>query len=217
MDGTLVTIEGIDKAGKTTVLNGIDEAFSNVCLTSEPYEEEWTGEWVRDVLQGRRDADEFATFSMFFADHINHVETCVGPALSAGKMVVCDRYIDSRYAYQQQALEQVTDDDTLDFLQRVNEGEYVSSITPDVTILLDIPVEESLRRQNSSEDAERFEERDFLTTVRQNYLQLAAQYDRFVVIDGAPTGESGAPLSTSASRQQVRENVIQAVREAQSR
>lgn len=209
-EGTLVTIEGIDKAGKTTAVDALHENFEDPVLTTEPYEESWTGEWVREVLQGKRDADEFATFSMFLADHLNHVEDLIGPSLEEGKLVICDRYMDSRYAYQQEALKNVVEDDTLGWIQKLQEGEYTTTIVPDLTILLDITVEESFRRKGE-DPAEKFETREFLETVRENYLELAENNDRFVIIDGTPLDGNGDPLPPHRSKEEVRNAVVEAV------
>lgn len=188
--GSLVTIEGIDKSGKTTVLNELKQQFPNAVFTKEPNDNEWTGAEVRDVLEGRSSASEFATFAMFLADHLNHIETVIGPELSDGNLVVCDRYIDSRYAYQQVSLEDtVESDDSLDWVQSLHEGEYTSTIKPDLTILLDISVEESMRRKGD-DPAERFEKKEFLTKVRDNYRRLSVEEsERFVVIDAEQSKE----------------------------
>lgn len=210
MNGTLVTIEGIDKSGKTTAVEALHENFDDPVITTEPYEESWTGRWVRDVLQGEREADEFATFSMFLADHLNHVEELVGPSLEDGKLVICDRYIDSRYAYQQEVLEKVVEGDTLSWIQKLQQGKYTTTLLPDLTILLDITVEESFRRKGE-DPSERFETREFLKKVRENYLELAKNNDRFVIIDGSPLDDNGDPLPPEQSKKKVRNAVVEAV------
>lgn len=210
----LVTVEGIDKAGKTTVLNALQSEFPDADFTTEPYEPNaesmpddyegsWTGKAVREVLQGKREADEFATFAMFLADHLHHVESYLGPELDNGTLVICDRYMDSRYAYQQEALTEIVPDDEspLEWIQEIQEGEYTGTIKPDLTLLLDITVDESFRRKGD-DPAERFEKRQFLETVRNNYLELAeAESDRYKIIDA------------EQSKEQVKKDVIEAVRE----
>lgn len=208
----LVTLEGIDKAGKSTVLNALREEFPEAVFTTEPYEPEaenmdneyegaWTGEIVREVLKGEREADEFGTFAMFLADHLHHVESLIGPALDEGKLVICDRYMDSRYAYQQEALRNIVPEgDTLNWIQNIQEGQYAGTIKPDLTLLLDISVEESLRRQGE-DPTERFEKSDFLENARNNYLEIAEdEPERYEVIDA------------EQSKELVRREVLEAVK-----
>lgn len=177
----LITLEGIDKAGKGTVYEKLKEDFVSPTYTSEPNEKTWTGEHIRSVLQGKKEADEFAVFAMFVIDHFNHIEKVIQPELENGNAVISDRYIDSRYAYQQEALKELVPGDTLDWIKEIQESR---TIKPDLTILLDISVEESIRRQGK-EPAEMFENKQFLTKVRENYIQLSEEEPgRYVVIDG---------------------------------
>lgn len=200
--GFLITLEGLDKSGKTTVLDELEQHYSDAVFTREPNDNDWTGVKVRDVLEGRSDASSFATFSMFLADHLNHIENVVGPELSNGNLVVCDRYIDSRYVYQQVSLEdEVENTDSLSWVKSLHEGEFTSTIKPDLTILLDISVEESLRRKGD-DPAERFEKKEFLKQVRNNYLRLTEEEpERFVVIDA------------EQSKEDVKQDVIDVVSE----
>jgi dTMP kinase len=202
LDGTLITVEGIDKAGKTTVFSELESEFPSACITTEPNEESSVGKEVRSVLSGDAEASEMATFSMFLVDHLNHIETKVGPELERGNTVLCDRYLDSRYAYQQVALNgEIDQSDELNWIKNLHEGNHTTTIKPDMTILLDISVGESLRRKGD-DPAEKFETRQFLEQVNKNYHRLAAEEpDRYFVIDA------------ERSKEEVKEEVIHTVKE----
>lgn len=179
-----VTIEGIDKSGKTTVINNLKNEFPDALYTTEPDDTTWTGKSVRRAIKAESGTHPLSVFHFFMADHYNHIEDKVKPALEKEQMVICDRYIDSRYAYQQSSVDEYIEGDTLAWLKKVQE-KPTSTITPDLTIILDISPEESLSRMELSErELEVFEKKEFLEKVRENYLSLAEKGDRYVVVDG---------------------------------
>lgn len=119
----LIATEGIDGAGKTTVRNGLMDYFeeSNVVTTTEPYDEEWLGEQVRDAISDDS-THPLSVFFVFMADHVYHYENIVRPALDDGNIVISDRYIDSRYAYQGYAIDEFVDGDTLNYIRTLQES-----------------------------------------------------------------------------------------------
>lgn len=180
----LITFEGIDYSGKSTVINSIEPDFDFI-KTKEPFEDESVvGDATREVINKGEGGgfNEVCTLFMFLADHAYHVENFIKPELSSNNIVVSDRYIDSRYAYQQESLQGLIDkDDTLNWIQSIQEsGKW--TVEPDLTILLDIPVQE-FRKRSKKDKTDSFEKERFLSKVRSNYLDLSDELDRYRVVD----------------------------------
>lgn len=130
--GDLVTIEGIDGAGKTTLIENIEEQYSNadIHVTTEPDDTpQADGEFGNAVRTAISDdgTPPMAVFFLFLADHANHLETRLRPALDTHDLVICDRYIDSRFAYQAHALDDVvadSDDFVAEMETQLSESTY---------------------------------------------------------------------------------------------
>ena len=190
MGGYFITFEGGEGSGKTTQIQMLaDHLKSHIqgcdpLLTREPGGTE-SAESIRQLLvTGRADRWRAATEAMLMsASRHEHVMHVIRPALGAGRIVICDRYNDSTRVYQG-AVGGVPGED-IEALNRLACGDLV----PDLTILLDMDVEEGLRRAGTRATTEsRFESKgtDFHRRVRQAFLDLAEQQsDRFVVIDAA--------------------------------
>lgn len=149
-------------------------------LTEEPTE------LFRDLLLRGDDLAPTAELFLFLADRVQHVRTVVLPALSEGRVVVCDRYTDSTLAYQ--GYGRGMDRDLIRTLNHV----ATSGLVPDITVLLDIPPEVAVRRKASGD---RFEGPEFLRKVREGYLRLAEEEPgRFTVVDGGRPEEEVAEL-----------------------
>jgi dTMP kinase len=175
----LVTLEGIDGTGKSTVLAALKEKLADLdpVFTREPGAT-WVGESVRRAIAEQIDPITEAT--LFVADHAAHLATVVRPALAAGKLVISDRYSDSRFAYQSVTLDGVIPEPEK-WLQAMHNG---WSIVPDKTILLVIPVDDALARLSTKSGREHFERREILEKVQNRYLEFArAEPDRFVIVD----------------------------------
>ncbi len=178
--GTLVTIEGIDGSGKSTLLSYLKETFPNALFTSEPQEDQWLGQVLRKALSDE-DMSDMSLFFLFLSEHSQHIEDYVNPALEEKKLVISDRFVDSRYAYQSYALDEHVDGNTLEWIQNIQENGW--STIPDKTIILDISVDISLERIANNEK-EVFEKRDRLEAARDIYLTLAENNpDRYEVVD----------------------------------
>ena len=172
----LVTLEGLDGSGKTTVWERLqadrDEGFT---FTREP-----TGSWYGDAVRrsiDAEDADPLAELFLFTADPADHLSRVVRPALDRGDVVVSDRYSDSRYAYQGAA--------NADLVARP--VEYIRGIhqpftrPPDLTIYLDVDPETAAERSGATNKLEQIE---FLERVQANYEQLIeSEPNRFVRVD----------------------------------
>jgi len=180
----LVTLEGIDGSGKSSAvdhLRGSDAVPDDAVFTREPTET-WYGEAVQRSI-GDADADSLAELFLYTADHAAHLADTVRPALEAGRVVVSDRYSDSRYAYQGATLATHPDLDVADPLAYVREVHAPWTRRPDATIYLDVDPETGARRAGETNKMEQF---DFLERVADNYERLIADDpDRFVRIDAA--------------------------------
>lgn len=177
-----ISIEGIDGSGKSTVTDALTQEYPEAVFTQEPDDSTKYGKHVREVISDDS-APQMAVFFAFLEDHAVHVENKIKPALQNNKMVISDRYIDSRYAYQESSLNNLLDVDALQWIRDIQEAGW--SIMPDLTILLDTDPEEGLKRINTrNKSKERFENLEKQHKVRDTYLELANIFkDRFTVID----------------------------------
>lgn len=121
----LISIEGLDGAGKTTAEQVIVNQYSsdNILTTEEPYEGEWIGQKVREAIADSK-AHPLSTLLLFISDHSYHYKNVIAPALNDGKIVITDRYIDSRYAYQGHGIKEFIDGDPIKFIQTLQETEW---------------------------------------------------------------------------------------------
>jgi dTMP kinase len=189
----LVTLEGLDGAGKTTcveALRGV-EALGDAVFTREPTDT-WYGEAV-DRSVADPGADPLAELFLYTADHAAHLAETVRPALERGRVVVSDRYSDSRCAYQGASLVRRFEDPVA-FVREVHQP---WTRPPDATLYLDVDPETAAERSGATD---KFETADYLARVRENYERLvAAEPDRFVRVD--------ATQPEDAVRTAVRERV----------
>jgi len=195
----LVTIEGIDGTGKSTLLTALKARLADLdpVFTREPGAT-WVGESVRRAIAEQIDPITEAT--LFVADHAAHLATVVRPALAEGKLVISDRYSDSRFAYQSVTLEGVIPDPE-GWLRAMHNG---WSVVPDKTFLLAVPVDNALDRLAAKSGREHFERREILERVQERYLAFArAEPSRFVVVDGLLDKDEVAEFVASAIRQIV--------------
>jgi dTMP kinase len=189
--GRFITVEGGEGAGKSSNLTYIqallEAAGKQVLFTREPGGTP-LGEAIRELLLGHKHtgmADDTELLLMFAA-RAEHLQRKILPALERGVWVLCDRFTDASFAYQGAgrglSLQKIAE------LQQFVQG----SLRPDLTLLLDLPVDKGLARAGNRSAPDRFEseQRDFFEKVRAGYLQIAAQEpDRVQVIDAAPALE----------------------------
>jgi len=183
--GRFISIEGIEGVGKSTnievLVECIEAAGHNVLTTREPGGTPFA-EDIRDILMNRSDepVPEIAELLLMFAARSFNVNNVIVPALEAGTWVVCDRFTDSSRAYQGggRGLPMETIDQIADWVH--------GDTWPDLTILLDAPVEIGMERAGTRSAPDRIEQErhDFFERVRECYLQIALREpERFVVID----------------------------------
>jgi dTMP kinase len=195
--GFFITLEGIEGCGKTTQAKLLGEYLKEkgreVVSTREPGGTA-IGKRVREILLDPKSAgmDRSAELLLYFADRAQHVAQVIEPALTRGAVVICDRFTDATAAYQ--GFGRDVDMDTIaDLAEAATHG-----LTPDLTLLLDLPVQEGLKRarkrngDNKQGHEGRFEEEpdEFHEKVRQGYLTIAScEMDRFKIIDASGTVE----------------------------
>jgi dTMP kinase len=178
----LVTLEGLDGAGKTTVWEALHDSHPGAVFTREPTDS-WYGEAVRRSVADD-DADPLAELFLYTADHAAHLSRVVRPALEAGRLVVSDRYSDSRFAYQAAAL---ADSELTRPMEYVRGVHAAFSRPPDATIYLDLDPETAAARAGATD---KFERRSYLARVRENYERLiSAEPGRFVRVDASEPPE----------------------------
>jgi len=175
--GKLITLEGIDGTGKSSIAELLKKRFPDAVFTREPTKS-WIGTAVKRSIES--DGDPLAELFLFVADHAEHIAKVIRPALSEGKIVISDRYSDSRYAYQGVTLSDKFDD-ALEWVQGLHRG---WTVVPDMTILFTIDPEVAVSRCGVRGEKTKFEKLEFLKKVQDNFLRLAREEPRrFVIID----------------------------------
>lgn len=177
-----ISFEGIEGCGKSTQAKKLHEFFSqNSILTREPGGTR-AGEKIREILIDEKIEKLEAKTELFlnFAARLEHVEKLIKPALAAGKIVISDRFFDSTYAYQGNAFG--LDEKLIDEVKKMTIGNFA----PDITFLIDVPVEIAFARIEGREGNNRYEKLglDFHKKVRDGFLNLAKKNPRIKVIDG---------------------------------
>jgi len=187
MTGKFITIEGIEGAGKTTCIQVVTEVTERQGIsaihTREPGGTD-LGEDLRNLLLGHKHTgmSDDAELLMMFAARAQHIAQKIQPALDVGKWVLCDRFTDATYAYQGYGrgipLQKISD------LENWIQG----ALRPDLTLLMDLPVEVGMERAGKRSAPDRFESEawDFFERIRKGYLSIAAeQPSRVKVIDAS--------------------------------
>lgn len=183
--GKFITVEGVEGAGKSTNLKVVAEYLSAMGIdfisTREPGGTHY-GEMIRELLLSHKDEalDSTSELLLVFAARAQHLNTLIKPALDRGTWVLCDRFTDATYAYQGAGRDLGTD--RVKLLENFVQGE----LRPDLTLILDVPVEIGMERVDARGDRDRFEseKQQFFEKVRSAYLELAAAApERYAVID----------------------------------
>ncbi len=187
-----IVFEGIDRSGKSTQADMLHRRLLQegveAIITHEPGATDIGREIRRILLQSTETIPPIAETLLFEADRNIHVETVIRPALQSGKYVICDRYIYSTVAYQSGG--KGVDSNLINSLNEI----ATNGLQPDIVFLIDIPPEVALKRKGTMDRMER-EGIDFLSRVRNSYLELAKQNGNFVVLDGRePIEELGRKI-----------------------
>jgi len=192
-----ITFEGIEGCGKTTQIGHLTSYLEGTrwsfLLTREPGGTE-LGEKIRQILLSSENAgiEPMAELFLYAAARVQHFRQVIHPALKEGKIVLCDRYADATLAYQ--GFGRGLDPNWIEEIH----ARSVENAKPDLTFLLDLPVEEGLRRawkriERNPIKEDRFEKEavDFHQRVREGYLTLARKEPRrIIVLDGMKNEQS---------------------------
>ena len=185
--GKFITIEGQDGAGKSTNVAVIEQCLKQNNISYVHSREPGgtpLGEQLRSLLLNTTDNSigDMAELLMIFAARAQHIEKVIEPALCAGQWVLCDRFTDATYAYQGGGRQ-------MDMQKIIELEQFVQgALRPDLTLLLDIPVElgESRAGQRSEPDRFELQQHAFKQSVRACYLERAQNNpNRIKVIDSS--------------------------------
>lgn len=189
--GLFITLEGGEGAGKSTQMAFVQQRLQQhleqqgkiLHVTREPGGTELS-EKIRDLLLDHRQTamDSDTELLLMFAARAQHLAQLIRPALDAGEWVLCDRFTDATYAYQGGG--RGIDMSRIAVLEDWVQGE----LRPDLTLLLDLPIDVGMARAGDRGELDRFEreQQTFFERVRQTYLdRAAAEPGRFRVIDAS--------------------------------
>lgn len=189
MSSLFISFEGLEGSGKSTqaslLASRLKEEGYNVIVTREPGGSR-IGEQIRAITHARENVDLKGTAEAYLmaASRAQHVREIIRPSLELGKIVVCDRYIDSSLAYQ--GYGRGLGEETIETLNNL----ALDGIYPDITVLLDVSPDfgHERRSRNTQEKIDRLDlqQRDFYVRVYEGYKKLAEKYrQRYIVIDSS--------------------------------
>ena len=187
--GLFITFEGADGCGKTTQIKLLDNYLKNkgyeTLLTREPGAK-GLGEKIREILLNYDgEVSSQCESFLFLADRAQHIDCIIKPALELGKIVLCDRHIDSTVAYQ--GYGRCLDLEKIHYLNNI----ATSGLKPDLTIIFDIDVKTSMQRVGSTKDRMESAGEEFFNRVRNGYLKIAElEPNRVKVLSSSDTIEN---------------------------
>jgi dTMP kinase len=201
--GKFITLEGIEGVGKTSNLHfiqGLLEATGHDCVVTREPGGTKLGEALRELLLSHSDENMSpdAELLMMFAARAEHLNKVIRPALANNQTVLCDRFTEATYAYQGGGRQ--LDVDKISLLEDWVQGD----LRPDLTVILDAPVEIGRARAGRRSEPDRIEKEqdDFFQRVRKAYIEMANHYPhRICLID--------ASLQLKDVQQQIREKLYE--------
>ena len=196
MRGKFITFEGCEGSGKSTQLHMLGEYLKekgvDFIMSREPGGSVIAEDIRRIILNGSYTemCDECEAL-LYAASRMQHIKEVIEPALAAGKLVICDRYVDSSFAYQGHARGLGEE-----FIKNVN-AYALEKYSPDLTIFLDITPKAAFARKHGADPTDRMEKMglEFHQKVYEGYKLLEKEYPRFVAVD------------CNGTRQQTAENI----------
>ncbi len=191
MRGKFITYEGCDGCGKSTQLKMLSDYLTQKGIehifTREPGGGK-ISEAIREILLNGKNTEmtDECEALLYAAARVQHLHDRVEPALAQGKLVICDRYVDSSIAYQAYGRNLGRD-----FIEKIN-AYALENYLPDVTLFIDLTPEAAFARKKGADENDRLEQAGmaFHKRVYQGYDELAnEQTERIVRIDGNATPE----------------------------
>ena len=190
--GLFITLEGIEGAGKSTAVDFIEDFLTkeghDVIKTREPGGTV-IGEQIREILL--KNENYTLTYDtellLVFSARAQHIQEVILPALSSGKIILCDRFTDASYAYQGGG--RGIDASRINLLEKWVQGD----LRPNLTLLFDLDASIGMQRTKKRSDADRFEreEINFFEKIRNTYLERAKnEPQRFRIINSASSLEN---------------------------
>ncbi len=185
--GKFLTVEGTEGVGKTTniafIKQWLEEREISYVATREPGGTPFAEE-IRNLLLAPRaeSIDESCELLLMFAARAQHIAEVIEPALARGEWVLCDRFTDATYAYQGGG--RGVDQHKIAELEQLVQGD----LRPDLTLVLDIPVEKGLERAKARGEMDRFEleKQNFFEKVRATYIARAMlSPDSYRIVDAS--------------------------------
>lgn len=189
--GKFITFEGCDGCGKSTQLRLLSEYLTKNGIAHIFTREPGGGkisEAIRGILLNGKNAEmtDECEALLYAAARVQHLHDRVEPALCEGKLVVCDRYVDSSLAYQAYARGL-----GVEFVGKIN-AFALEKYPPDVTVFIDLTPEAAFKRKHGADENDRLEQAGiaFHKKVYDGYKRLAEEYsDRIVRVDGTKSPE----------------------------
>lgn len=191
MKGLFITIEGMDGSGKTTQINKLKQYFETsgkeVVLTREPGGTV-ISEAIREIILDIRykEMDPVTEALLYAAARAQHVREYILPLLDQGKIIICDRYVDSSMVYQGYARN--LGDEVVGMIN----GFATGGLKPDLTFFLDLEHTKGMSRKENQQELDRLEaeKEQFHQLVREGYHRLVAKNaDRMISIDASQSIE----------------------------
>ncbi len=192
MKGKFITFEGCDGCGKSTQLKLFSEYLTEQgvahIFTREPGGGK-ISEAIREILLNGKNAEmtDECEALLYAAARAQHLADRVAPALNEGKLVICDRYVDSSFAYQAYGRNLGTE-----FIGKIN-AFALENFLPDATVFIDLTPEEAFVRKHGADENDRLEQAGmaFHNRVYQGFDEMAkANPNRFIRVDGRQTPEA---------------------------
>lgn len=191
LNNRFISFEGSEGVGKTTLVDKVAAYFEQhqtpYVRTREPGGTSFASQLRSILIDPNTDINSDSELLLLFAGRVDHINKLIIPSLNSGKWVLCDRFVDSSFAYQGYG----RNNGDLAVLEKIKQlKEIFVEIEPSKTFLLDMPTEFSMQRmcERGEKDRIELENFEFFERVREGYWELAMQFpSRYIMIDATGT------------------------------
>lgn len=182
--GKFIVFEGLDGSGRSTITAMLGDYLTDnnigFILTKEPTRDSESGRKIKEILRERTEIDPMELQNLYAQDRKEHLDNEVIPALKEGKIVICDRYFFSTFAYG------TAHGADLEELIKLNNG----FLYPDIIFLFKVSAKICIDRiEKRGDEKELFEKQEMLEKVWQVYEKLPLRFENFKIIDGEKSKE----------------------------